>query len=182
MPLYALALNFVWEFYFGFVWNPTGWADVWQTWINSIWCVFDVLILVTHFRYGKVKGVPKNLFRAYSTFVLGFTFLIFGVLYMVADGEAGIKYLHEITSTGVNVPMSALFITSFLWLRGTAGQSMGIAWSKFIGTGVITIGFTFLPDAANYFGVHYPVIIAAGWTCFALDIFYIYHLRKAIKT
>lgn len=182
MPLYALALNFVWEFIFGFIWDPTGWADIWQTWINSIWCVFDVLILITHFMYGEVRGVPKNLFRAYSAFVIAFTFGIFGALYYAADGEAGIKCLHEITSVGVNVPMSALFITSFLWLRGTIGQSMGIAWSKFLGTGVITVGFTFIPGAADHIGTHYPVILAAGWTCFALDLFYIYDLRKAIRT
>jgi len=183
MPIEALALNFVWEFLFGFIWHPTG-MDYYQMWINRVWCVFDVLIVVTFFLYGSIRGAPKWQFRAYGAVVIAATFAIFGALYYKASATPeGIVRLHQITAFGVNVPMSMLFIR-MLWIRGgPVGQSMGIAWLKFLGTSVVTIGFSLPAVGANaLFGVHYPVILTAGWTCFVLDLAYIILLSWAIRS
>lgn len=178
MPVEALALNFCWEIAFGFFWHPVGWADYWQTWINTVWGCFDVLILATFFLYGSTRGATDRQFKAYGTAVLVTTALIFGALFYVAadQGPEGVKRLHEVTAFGVNVPMSALFIR-MLWTRGgPAGQNLNIAVSKFLGTGVVTVGFTLYGGFAAY-----PVILTCGWTCAVLDAVYIYLLWRATR-
>ena len=161
MPLFALAFNFAWEFLFAFVFN--GGERSLQALVNTIWCVFDAIILYTYFRYGR-KEFPKTaearwfLPWSVTAFAVGFDTIYFSVV------EFGVSPAARYTAFGQNLMMSALFIGMLVGRNDVRGQSMPIAILKGIGTLAPTIQFTAQTGSA--------LILAFGIGCFVFDVVY----------
>lgn len=173
MPVAALSLNICWEAFFGFLWSPEG-LDRWQMWINRTWCVADVAILVTFYRFSD------RVQRAYGTVVLASTVAIYGAFYYLASATPeGLVRLHQVSAFVVGVPMSFLFLSWVLTRTIGPWASLGVAWAKFIGTLVVTLGFTFF--SGEHVIAHYPVILTCGWVSGVIDGGYVWLVWRAVR-
>ncbi len=139
MPLFALSLNLSWEFLFAFVFRDSN-VTV-QGVVNIIWCLFDVVIVYTYFRYGRkefAKTADLKWFLPWSitAFVVSFAVIYFSVVELgVSDGAA-------YTAFTQNLLMSVLFINLLVSRRDVSGQSIYVALLKWIGTAAPTILFS----------------------------------------
>ncbi|WP_018614620.1 hypothetical protein [Segetibacter koreensis] len=173
MPFWALAFNFGWELIFSFV--LPGDSPGLQGIINKIWLAFDVFILIAYFLYG-IKEWPqrisKNLFYPYSLFGLIIGYLFVYLMSVELDHSQGMY-----AAFVQNLMMSLLFIAMANNRKSRAGQSIGIAIFKMIGTLAPTI----------LYGVKSNFVLFLGCSCFVVDIIYIFLLlfvykRTDIKT
>lgn len=135
MPMVAICANISWEFIFAFFYPQN---DL-QRYITLIWFVLDVFILMQFLRYAPNeyrKMLSKKLL--YFSFLITLIFsmlIILGIVYEFQDFEG--KYVAFFQ----NLMMSGLFIALLLQRGNLAGQSMGIAVCKMVGTLFAAVGF-----------------------------------------
>jgi len=173
IPFYALALNLAWELLhtvFGF----RAGVSV-QTIINAVWCAFDIGILYTYFKYGR-KYFPRNLpagaFIAWSVVGLATALCVeyaFIREFGVAVGAGYSAFLQ-------NLLMSVLFINMFVKRGSSEGQSLYIAFSKWVGTLAPTILFGILGEGGFPGGSF--LILVLGIFCSGFDLVYVWMLFK----
>jgi len=171
MPLFALAFNFAWEFMYGFLIN---FGFNLQKAVNIIWCLLDVVIIYTYFKYGR-KDFPKDKERFFLpwsllAFVIGF--LVIYVAQVEFPDFWGARY----TAFTQNLMMSVLFISMLARRDNVDGQSMYIAIFKWLGTLAPTILF-FAQTGSK-------LILVFGIGCFLYDVIYIgllYHKFVELK-
>jgi hypothetical protein len=179
IPFYALALNFAWEAlytYFGF---RTNGVTV-QNLFNAVWLTFDIGILYTYFKFGQkyfrrgvqdpsahADGTDKTSFIGWSVlglvtaFALQYAFLReFGV----AKGAGYSAFLQ-------NLLMSVLFIGMLAGRGNREGQSLSIAFNKWIGTLAPTILYGFIGEGGFPRGSF--LILVAGLLCTVFDLIYV---------
>jgi len=128
MPMVAICANVSWEFIFSFV-HP---HPLPQLYIDYLWLLFDLGILVQYLSYGKKEfslKLPGSLFL--PTFL--FTLLFSALLILLISREFN-EYIGIYAAFGQNLVMSVLFIHLYLKRDDVAGQSLYIALSKMIGT------------------------------------------------
>lgn len=129
MPLFALALNISWEFLVGFVINTEN--NIYR-WISGLWCVMDLFILYTYFRFGRryfpaaLAGyfVPWSL-AAFVTGAIAMTAIIIPI---------GTWFGTLLTAWPMTLIMSISFVAMLHHRDGVEGQSLYIAISKFVGS------------------------------------------------
>ena len=134
MPMVAICANISWEFIFAFFYPQN---DL-QRYITLIWFVLDVFILMQFY-----VMLQMNIVRCYQkaiVFLLLITLIfsmliILGIVYEFQDFEG--KYVAFFQ----NLMMSGLFIALLLQRGNLAGQSMGIAVCKMVGTLFAAVGF-----------------------------------------
>jgi hypothetical protein len=170
MPGAVLCANVTWELLWGFVFVPDmGFA---VSLGYKIWFLLDVFIVVSFYRYGY-KQVNQSVIPYHKLF---FTFGLFAWLiltyFFVKQGldnpiGANSAYLS-------NILISLLYIFMFLRLSDKSVLSFTTAWTKWLGTGLITI-MCIIKWPYNYW------MICMGLICFLLDIFYIFLLLKEEK-
>lgn len=143
MPVVALCANISWEFIFSFVYphsKP-------QLYIDYVWFIFDLGILVQYLKYGKqefTEQLPGSLF--YPTFLL--TLALAALLILMMSREFS-DYNGVYAAFSQNLLMSVLFIHMLLKRGSLKGQSLYIALSKMIGTLFPSVLlFLYFPD--NY--------------------------------
>lgn len=128
MPLVALCANVAWEFIFSFIYpHPQP-----QLFIDYLWLVFDLGILVQYLQYGRKEfpsHLPSTLF--YGTFL--FT-LFFSALAIVAMAHEFNDYIGIYAAFAQNLMMSVVFIRMFIKRNSSQGQSVYIALNKMVGT------------------------------------------------
>lgn len=178
MPLLALALNFTWEFTYGFIFPSAHNA---QHIVNIVWFVLDAFIVFTFFRFG-VQFFPKHFSKAQfiSWSVLIFvTSLLLQLLFhdqFGAHAEGFFAFLQ-------NILMSYLFITMLFKRPTTEGQSLSVAILKCLGTLAATLGVLIkvwsigsfeLPNWDRFF-------VLLGVLCFVFDVLYIIFLARRLK-
>lgn len=159
MPFWALAFNISWELIFSFVLvsATSGLQEI----INRVWLTFDVLILIAYFKYGKKEWpqhISKSLFYPYSLFGLITGYLFVYLISVELDHSQGM-YAAFIQ----NLMMSLLFIAMLNNRKSSAGQSVGIAFFKMIGTLAPTI----------IYGAKSPFVLFLGIGCFIVDMIYL---------
>lgn len=173
MPLFALALNFSWELIcsvgdiFFSAHGPLVGLNAAQAVTNVAWVLCDTLIVVTYFRFGKER-FPQ---RAQQWF-LPFSLLVFAscfAIQMAFQGEFGPVAGSQYSAFLQNVLMSVLFLTMLYRRDDTRGQSLVIAFAKWIGTLAPTILFGVLAG----FNV---LIVVSGVICSIFDLLYCYCL------
>jgi hypothetical protein len=165
MPLFALALNIGWEGLYSYTGLRSNSANV-QSWINLIWFLFDILIVYTYFKYGKAE------FSKYAPgkFFIPWSFLIFFMAFVLQY-----SFLREFDNLGPiysafiqNLIMSVLYINMLVSRGNTKGQSLVIAFAKWIGTLAPTI----------LIGMQgYRLAMILGIFCSVFDIIYIFYLN-----
>lgn len=164
MPFWALAFNISWEFIFSIVFGQH--ADPTQLIVNRVWLGFDLFIVIAYFIYGLKDwpvNVPRVYFYPYSFLVLASAYL-FVYLISVKLGDFTGMYIAFMQ----NLMMSWLFIAMLNKRRSRAGQSVGIAVLKMLGTLAPTIQLSYKSDFVMFLGIG----------CFIADCIYIIMLAK----
>ncbi|ALJ01563.1 hypothetical protein DC20_18020 [Rufibacter tibetensis] len=169
MPMAALCANVSWEFIFAFVYpHPQP-----QLYIDYLWLVFDVGILVQYLAYGRSEfpeHLPKKLF--YVTFL--FT-LVYCALTITAMAQEFNDYIGIYAAFAQNLMMSVLFIRMLLKRNSSRGQSGYIALSKMVGTIFPSILFYLYFPNSNLL-----LLLFCG--IFVLDVVYFLLLYAKMKT
>ncbi len=136
MPMVALAANISWEFIFSFVLPHS--AP--QRFINYLWFVLDVVIVIQFLKYSKNEFLNLTSLKLYSIFILmivtAFGIIMFGSIML---GDITGVY----SAFGQNLLMSILFIIMFFKRKNFRGQSFSIAIFKMLGTGFTSVHFYF---------------------------------------
>ena len=134
MPLVALCANVSWEFIFSFVY-PHGPV---QHPVDIVWFSLDLIILFQLLRYGPREFVdlPTGVFYAMFGLALATSFCaILSVTHEFGDWDGAYS------AFGQNLLMSVLFV-AMLHVRGSPrGQSLPIALTKMLGTGLASVSF-----------------------------------------
>ena len=164
MPIAALGLNIAWEWTYAV--HDLSTNPQLQAWVNLVWALADVLIVVTFFRYGRRElpaFVSRPLFVAWGVAILVTSFLI-QWLFIAEFGLVGNKAA-AYSAFLQNLLMSGLFIAMFVARRGPRGQSLVIAIAKWLGTLAPTILLGFFTGSLFVIGV--------GMLCTVFDLAYI---------
>lgn len=170
MPFVALALNFAWEAFYSYTGLKYSSTSI-ETWIILLWLVLDTFVVFTYFLYGKKYFPPQCSQEYFLTWTLIIFIMSFTLQYFFFEQ---FKSLGQIYSAFIqNLIMSILFITMLVRRKNLNGQSLTIAFNKWIGTLAPTI----------LFGVIYgnKLVLVLGIFCSIFDLIYIYFLNN-IKT
>ena len=155
MPLVALCANISWEFIFSFIYPH----EAPQYYVNIVWFLFDVVILVQALKFGKFDfnaRLPEKLF--YPTFALTLLMSFFAVLLVSREFK---DWEGKYAAFGQNLMMSVMFVSMLLRRSGVEGQSIYIALFKMIGT--------LLPSIL--FFMFYPASLLLDFLYIAIFIF-----------
>ena len=170
MPFFALGLNVAWEtiytysdIFLGAHGELTG-MTLAQTIANAAWFCLDIVILTTYFLYGKkwwsknIDGkwfIPWSILGLLTCFALQLVFIKELDFYLAAQYSAFLQ----------NLLMSILFIAMFAKRGSMEGQSLLLAYAKWIGTLAPTI----------LMGIIVPnsLVLVPGILCSVVDIIYI---------
>jgi hypothetical protein len=169
MPFWALALNIAWETVHSIMGYREEGMTI-QVIFNSVWCLFDIGILYTYFKYGQKyfsEFFPKKIFIVWSILALVVSYLL--QYFFVA--EFGLVKGGSYSAFLQNLIMSILFIAMFIQRRGDEGQNLTIAINKFIGTVMPTILVGIIGLEA--FGRPSLFILVIGITIAFFDLIYI---------
>jgi hypothetical protein len=162
MPLVALCANVSWEFIFSFLY-PHGPI---QRPVNIVWFSLDLIIMVQLLRYGPREFVdlPKRVFYAMFGLALVASFCaVLSVTYEFDDWDGAYS------AFGQNLLMSALFLAMLRARRSLRGQSVSIALSKMVGTGLASVAF-YLYSPLSAGSILLPFLYVATA---ALDLIYV---------
>lgn len=166
IPIGCVVTNFGWEISAAIFFVPNmGKLLVIAYWA---WMLFDAYIFWSTFKYGY-KQVMNEYFRKRIHF-----YLIAGIIVSFAtQATFMVQYdipMAPISAEIINLYMSIAFLY-MLTIPGYQGLSMITAWSKFLGTGIVSLMFA-LKYPQNYF------LISIGIACAVFDIIYIILLHR----
>lgn len=174
MPLFALGLNLAWESIHSIYGFACGDFSV-QTIVNALWCLLDVVILYTYFKYGKEEFGEHS----HTEFYL-WGLLVIVTSYLAQWGfvlEFGRIRAMQYSAYIQNLIMSVMFLAMLEKRQSSKGQSMLLAVAKWIGT-LAPLGIVSMNYGTSEFQ---PLIIILGIFCSVYDLMYIYLLGKRIK-
>ncbi len=168
MPMVALCANLSWEFTFAFVYpHPQP-----QLFIDYLWLLFDVGILVQYLRYGRGEfptQLPPKLF--YGTFLFTLVYCALTIAFMAREFN---DYIGIYAAFAQNLMMSVLFVRMLLKRNSSAGQSLYIGLSKLIGTVFPSVLFyLYFPNS------YLLILLYCG--IFVLDVVYLLLLYSRMK-
>ena len=165
IPFWALCLNLAWEILHSILaWQVEGIAL--QVVINMLWALLDLLVLATFLWFGK-HGETTPWFVLRILMALGVAFTVqyaFVMEFGIYRGRAYAAFLQ-------NLLMSVLFIDLFLNRGSREGQSLLIAWCKWLGTLAPTLLFGIL--GADVFNAPNRFLLTIGLLCSLFDLIYI---------
>jgi len=162
MPAVPLALNFSWEC----VYAVQGLRQPFtvQTGIDVVWAVFDAVIIVTFLRFGRAEQprlLPRARFLSWTVLLLATAFAVQLLFIHEFGPHAATRY----SAFLMNVVMSIAFLGFWAARPARRGQSLVIAWSKFVGTLAATALFGVVEDSA--------FILGLGMICAVFDALYV---------
>jgi len=134
MPLAALCANISWEAIFSFVYP----VSIPQLYINYIWFLLDVLIVMQFLYYGKNEFPALSFMKFYAMFLLSLITAFGLVLFITMDFK---DWKGVYAAFGQNLMMSVLFIVMLFSRENLKGQSIYIALFKMLGTGISSLAF-----------------------------------------
>jgi hypothetical protein len=134
IPVVAICLNVTWEFLFSFVFPPT--SKITRA-IYLCWLVLDCIVLYQLFCYGAAEQTIPEIQGTFVFVVIGAIVLAFVFHYtfhsFVTDPDGGAAaYL-------INLIMSILFLFLAFMRRDLHGISFCAAWTKMLGTGLMSL-------------------------------------------
>lgn len=162
IPAGAVAANVAWEFVWGFIIGSTMGRAF--TWGYALWCLQDLFITYSTFKYGHKQVSNPHLHRAFKP-AMAFGIVAWGfAIYFFVKGNYDNGY-GAFSGYILNVMMSALYI--LLLLQGNARDfSPLVGWSKMIGTGLLSV-FGYIVNRHNLF------LMSLCLISFILDMAYI---------
>ena len=184
MPLWALALNFAWEFNYSFI-TP---CPMPQRAINIIWCLLDVVILIHFFKYCKVDYPTLKPKHMYPLVVLAFVLCWLIVVmcqyefwpFAPADYPLGMGRAYS--AWGMDLSMAILFVYFIIRRDGVKGQSIWIAICMFIGNVAAAVPFLVYQGAGlagvPTLGFFFPLVMFGAFTFNIIYIVEVYFYCK----
>ncbi|WP_129842984.1 hypothetical protein [Streptomyces sp. RFCAC02] len=178
VPIVALAMNICWEFQFVFVRSTahtaaaTGTAQA-EILIGAVWFVVDCGLLYTVLRFGPREFPYLTHGRFIAAFIAVLALAYAGLDIAARQYDDGKAVL---TSYGMNVAMSGLFLAMLAARRSSRGQSLGIAAAKLVGTAAACAGWYL--DPSTHPGPWLPFCSIA---CLLLDLAYLLALSAVIR-
>jgi hypothetical protein len=171
MPLVALCANVSWEFIFSFLY-PHGPV---QRPVNIVWFSLDLVILFQLLWYGPLEFVDlsKRVFYAMFGQALVTSFCaVLSVTYEFDDWDGAYS------AFGQNLLMSVLFLAMLRTRGSLRGQSVFIALSKMLGTGLASVAF-YLYSPLSKGSILLPFLYVA---ILAFDLMYVFAMIRAQST
>jgi len=171
MPLVALCTNVSWEFTFSFLY-PHGPI---QRPVNIVWFSLDLVILFQLLSYGprEFDDLSKRVF--YGMFGLALVTSLCAVVSVTYEFD---DWDGAYSAFGQNLLMSVLFL-AMLRARGSPrGQSVMIALSKALGTGLASVAF-YLYSPLSQGSVLLPFLYVA---ILAFDLMYVFAMIRTQNT
>jgi hypothetical protein len=171
-PMLCIALNLSWELIYAAIFRfPDSIID----YLRWAWLLLDIVIAYQLVRYGrKWQNTPLMVKYFYPVAVILFVSTFLGQLaFHYSFGDTwGMTDAYLI-----NLIMSMLFIWMFFGRGGAAGQSLGVAWTKMLGTGILSAAscFTITNWLQSCFLVYLFISI------FILDVIYILLLHADLR-
>jgi len=175
MPMLCVALNFTWEFIYA-VQFPFRESIVVEL-LRWAWLVTDVVIVYQLFRYGRDNQmVPLIKQYFYPICVAMFVSAYLGQLavhYSFFNDGFKPDRLGYTNGYIINLVMSMLFISMYFSRPNLQGLSVGAAWAKMLGTGILSAAsFISMTDWQHNWQVYcFRVYLYA--TVFIFDVIYI---------
>jgi len=163
MPAAVLCANFAWEFLWSWIFVINmGWAIRLG---YMAWFFLDVFIVWGFYKYGY-KQVSKPVipyYRILFTFgIISWVVILYFFIGQGIDNPIGANSAYII-----NILISSLYIFMFLRLEDKSMLSFTTAWTKWIGTGLISV-MCILRWPENHW------LISMCIACFLMDMFYLY--------
>jgi len=163
MPGTVLAANFAWEFLWSWIFVQNMGMIV--TIGYRVWFFLDVLIVWGFYKYGykQVEESLKNQYKLFFTFgIIAWAIFMYVFIAQGLDNPIGAP-----TAYVSNLLIAGLYITQFYRLKDKSLLSFTAAWTKGLGTGLITV-MCFLRWPENTW------LITMGVLCFVMDVYYTY--------
>lgn len=168
MPAYVAGANIGWEFVWSFFYHPnTG-----LLYALSYQAAFflDCYIFYSVIRYGTKQPMNEGAKKHFILFC--FLNLVFWILFSYTHRTEGYDTLIGANSGYIiNVILSLQCVFLLLQTKDTSTFSMLLAWSRMLGTGLITVSMFFFYPESNF-------IKLLGVSCLLLDGTFIYVLWK----
>jgi hypothetical protein len=165
MPAYVAGANIGWEFVWSFIYHPN--TGLLFSLSYQAAFLLDCFIFYSVLRYGTKQPMNSETKKLFS--LINFAFwILFSYTYM---NEGYDTMIGANSGYIINVILSMQCVFLLFQTKDTAKFSMLLAWSRMLGTGLITISmFIFYPE--NQF------VQLLGVSCFVLDNVFIYILWK----
>jgi len=175
IPLIAICANFSWEFLWGFVFE-TNMGEFYQ-WGYRIWFFLDIFIVYALFKYGKNQFTLPQLKNKTIPFILfGMATWMAFLYFFIKEFDLEMTHMGAFSGYILNTMMSALYPILILKLGKANLFSPLVAWSKGIGTFLISI-FCFLkfPEYGWLLVMCVITTLLDGW------YIYVVHQNKRIE-
>jgi len=168
MPAYVAGCNIGWEFVWSFFYHPN--TGLLYSLSYQAAFFLDCFIFYSILRYGTKQPMNEGARKHFVFFCL--VNLLFWILFSYSYRHEG--YDTEIGANSgyiINVILSLQCLFMLFQTRETANFSMLLAWSRMLGTGLITVSmFIFYPQ--SFF------VQLLGVACLVLDCTFIYVLWR----
>jgi hypothetical protein len=171
MPLFALGLNICWEL----LYTVSGFASAItapQTWVNLIWAMLDVVIMITYFKYGKTE-LPANI-RQYTVWLMIVVLLTSAASQLAFYLEFGSHWGSIYSAFTQNAIMSILFLAMVIHRNSTRGLSKLAIYAKWLGTLAPTILGGVIEQVAAF-------VLIMGGISFIFDLLLIFNFDRFCK-
>ncbi|HEX9895136.1 MAG TPA: hypothetical protein VGA78_14490 [Gemmatimonadales bacterium] len=167
IPLTAIALNFTWELIYGVLYPP---GAVAARVLHGAWLALDLVIVIQLVRYGKAVQTHSLIRRFFYpivavTLVLAFIgHLLFRRQFVTAQIMPDSDGL--ISAYAINLVMSVLFVFFLPGRHTRDALSVGAAWTKCLGTGLVSLGnyLAHLGNPPPLYNVQYHPVGEVAWT------------------
>lgn len=143
LPILAVCLNITWEFVYTVIHTPGSGLTLG---LHLAWLTIDLVILYQIFRFGRSSVQNLDLRRYYVLVLVGTLGLCtaFHLTWHAAQTSMAIfpDTLGVTSAFIINLIMSVMFVSLCLRRPDHPGLSLKVAWTKFVGTTLISIANT----------------------------------------
>jgi hypothetical protein len=170
MPAGVLCANFAWEFLWSWIYVINmGWAIRLG---YMAWFFLDAFIVWGFYKYGY-KQVSQSVIPYYKLlFTFGIISWLIILYYFIGQGMD--NPIGANSAYVINILISSMYVFMFLRLEDKSILSFTTAWTKWMGTGLISL-MCLIRWPENHW------LISMCVACFLLDMFYVYLFLKYKK-
>ena len=156
IPVIAAVGNVTWEFMWGFLWRvDMGWG------LQLVYqgaFLLDCFILWNVFKYGAQQTTNERVRAVFPWLAIALV-VGWGAFYAGMRGGGSDLPLGSVSAYTLNLAESAIYLWVGISIANPLMQSVTVAWSKGVGTGMVSV-FVFLRYAGNDFVQVLAVLVA----------------------
>ena len=157
IPVIAAIGNATWEFMWGFLYRvDMGWG---LQLVYQLAFVLDCFIIWNVFRYGADQTTSERVRKVFPWLAIG-VIALWAAFYAGMRGGGYDLPLGSVSAYTLNLVESALYLWVGIAILNPWTQSVTVAWSKGLGTGMVSV-FVFLKYPGNDFIQVLAVMVAA---------------------